>query len=266
MTATAPRQPSLFIPHGGGPCFFMDWTPPQTWENLAAWLRGIPASLPAKPSALLVISGHWEEQDFTLSTAANPQLIYDYSGFPAHTYQLSWPAAGAPQLAGQAHSLLHAAGLNPALDATRGFDHGVFIPLKVAFPDADIPILTLSLRHSLDAAAHLAAGRALAPLRDQGVLIIGSGMTYHNMRGYRWQDNQPIAGADKFDDWLTETITTDPARLVSWADAPNARAAHPREEHLLPLMVTAGASNGANGRVVFHDRIMGAPIAAYRFD
>src|ERR1700743_657170 len=132
----------------------------------ARFLAGLAATLPAPPRALLVVSGHWEEPAFTVSTATHPDLIFDYSGFPPHTYKLTWPAPGHPELAQQVHALLKGAGLPAAESATRGYDHGVFVPLKVAFPQAQIPVVTLSLASSLDPALHIAAGKALAPLRD----------------------------------------------------------------------------------------------------
>jgi len=178
------RQPVLFLPHGGGPCFFMDWTwgPADTWHATRRFLEGVSATLPAAPKALVVVSGHWEEPAFTAGAARHPELIFDYYGFPAHTYQLTWPAPGNPELAARVARLLAEAGLPSATDPRRGYDHGVFIPLKVAFPQASIPVVTLSLAASLDPALHIAAGRALAPLRDEGVLIIGSGMSFHNLR------------------------------------------------------------------------------------
>src|SRR5579884_3747372 len=141
------RQPTFFIPHGGGPCFFMDWTwgPADTWHATQRFLGGIAASLPEKPKALLVISGHWEEPAFTVSTNPQPELIFDYQGFPEHTYRLTWPAAGDRSLAERVFSLLEEAGIPAGVSATRGYDHGVFVPLKVAFPNADIPVVTLSL-------------------------------------------------------------------------------------------------------------------------
>ncbi|HEU5458408.1 MAG TPA: class III extradiol ring-cleavage dioxygenase, partial [Terracidiphilus sp.] len=168
MSTTPKRQPVLFIPHGGGPCFFMDWTwgPADTWHPTQRFLESIAVSLPETPRAILVISGHWEQPAFTASAAEQPALIFDYSGFPAHTYQLTWPAPGNPDLAKRAANLLRQAGLPSAVSPTRGFDHGVFVPLKVAFPNAEIPVVPLSLVSSLDPALHLAAGRALAPLRD----------------------------------------------------------------------------------------------------
>lgn len=263
------RQPTFFIPHGGGPCFFMDWDPKDAWDSMAEWLRAWPATLPEKPKALLVISGHWEEANVMLTANAAPSLIYDYNGFPPHTYQLTWPAPGAPELAGRIKELLSQSGIEAGLDAQRGFDHGVFIPLKVAFPGAEIPTIQLSLRHDLDAAAHVKIGETLVPLRDEGVLIIGSGMSYHNMRKFRW-DNTTIPDADPFDTWLTDAVTQGDssarnALLAEWAKAPGARDAHPREEHLIPLMVAAGAAMESKGECVFHDQVLGAPISAYRF-
>lgn len=202
----AARQPSLFIPHGGGPCFFMKWTmgPADTWEKTRAFLESIPASLPERPQALLVISGHWEEDVPTVGAAKSPQLIYDYSGFPPETYKLTWPAPGAPELAGKVQTLLDKAGLGAQLSRTRGYDHGVFIPLKVAFPEANLPVVTLSLASSLDPTLHLAIGRALAPLRDEGILIIGSGMSFHNLRALF--TGGALERSREFDRWLTETI------------------------------------------------------------
>lgn len=270
MADSKTRQPAIFLPHGGGPCFFMDWTwgPADTWEATRRFLESVQASLPEPPKAILVVSGHWEEAAFTASTAAKPELIYDYSGFPAHTYQLSWPAQGNPALAARVTDLLRDAGLSSAVNSTRGYDHGVFVPLKVAFPGAEIPVVTLSLDHSLDPALHIAAGKALAALRDEGVLIIASGMSFHNLRGYFQPQTADRARA--FDAWLTRAVES-PAQernalLEKWRSAPFAAYSHPREEHLIPLMVAAGAGGDAAGRRVFTDEPMGAKISAYRFD
>jgi aromatic ring-opening dioxygenase catalytic subunit (LigB family) len=264
------RQPSLFIPHGGGPCFFMDWTwgPADTWHPTQHFLESLAPSLPAPPKAILVISGHWEEPAFTASTASKPRLIFDYSGFPEHTYRLTWPAPGSPELAAQVASLLNKAGIPSGTSPTRGFDHGVFVPLKVAFPQPTVPVVTLSLSSSLDPTLHLEAGRALAPLRDQGVLIVASGMSFHNLRGYFRPETTERARV--FDAWLTSAVESPaPQRerlLTHWADAPFARYAHPREEHLIPLFVAAGAGSQLPGRRISNDEPMGAAISAYRFD
>jgi aromatic ring-opening dioxygenase catalytic subunit (LigB family) len=265
-------MPTLFIPHGGGPCFFMDWSatggPADTWVATAAWLRGLAGTLPARPKAIVVISGHWEEPVFTASSGASPSLIYDYTGFPPHTYELKYPAPGAPALAQRIAELLTEAGIAAQTDPSRGFDHGVFIPLLLVNPQADIPVVPLSLKRGLDPAEHLAAGRALQRLRDEGVLILGSGMSYHNMHAYR----TPAATepSEVFDQWLTQTVTDRDvqhrwARLLRWSDAPAARNAHPREEHLLPLMIAAGAAQSEPGERIFSDKVMMARISGYRF-
>ena len=273
MSSSSISQPTLFIPHGGGPCFFMDWSmgPIDTWHATQRFLESVAATLPAPPKALLVISGHWEEAACTASAAPAPQLIFDYYGFPEHTYRLTWPAPGEPKLAARVAGLLSSAGLPAAISPSRGFDHGVFVPLKVAFPQAQIPVVTLSLARSpsgeLDPALHLAAGRALAPLRDDGVLIVGSGMSFHNLRGYMRPETPERARA--FDAWLTDAVEAPgperSALLADWARAPFARYAHPREEHLIPLMVAAGAGGASAGARIFTDEPMGAAISAYRF-
>lgn len=260
------RQPVFFIPHGGGPCFFMD-DPTGMWTPMAAFLSRFVADLPERPRALLMVSGHWEEDAFTVQDGKRPGLLYDYHGFPEHTYQLRWDAPGAPDVAGRAAALLDAAGLATRRDGERGWDHGVFVPMKVAVPDADIPTAQLSLRADLDPAAHIAAGRALAPLRDEGVLIVGSGMSFHNMRV---RNGDATAPADLFDAALTEAVTdTDPerraARLSQWQAMPHARFAHPREEHLIPLMVAAGAGADDAGVHVFGDHVLGWKVSGYRF-
>lgn len=261
------RQPTFFIPHGAGPCFFMEWTRgrPDEWDATADWLRSLIPGLPERPRAILVISGHWEEPAFTVGSAASPDLIYDYGGFPEHTYRLTFEVPGAPDLAQRAHDLIAGAGLPASLDPSRGWDHGVFIPLKVALPDADIPVVQLSLQQGLSPEAHLTAGHALAPLRDEGVLILGSGMSWHNMRGFSpaFTERSKV-----FDRWLAETIA-DPQRreasLMDWANAPHAREAHPREEHLAPLFVAAGAAQGETGYQAFNDVVMDVAISGFRF-
>ena len=257
--------PSYYIPHGGGPCFFMDWNPPDTWNKLAAWLRSMAADIP-RPKAVVVISGHWEEECFAVQTAAHPPLLFDYYGFPPHTYKLTYPAPGAPDLARRVRELLEGAGHRTSEDPTRGFDHGVFIPFKLIYPDADIPMIQLSLKEGLDPEEHLSAGRAIASLCEDDVLIVGSGMSYHNLREFWAGTNR---GTEPFDEWLNATACSEAhdrdQALASWFDAPGARWAHPREEHLLPLMVAAGAAGKRRGERVFYDNIQGSLISAFRF-
>ena len=261
------RLPTLFIPHGAGPCFFMEWTrgPADTWDRTAAWLQGLVATLPERPKAILVVSGHWEAPQFTVGASPRPELIFDYYGFPEETYRLRFDAPGSPALAARVRELLDAAGLPAAEDPERGWDHGVFVPLKLVTPDADIPVVQLSLRADLDPAAHLAAGRALAPLRDEGVLIVGSGMSWHNMRGF---SPAYTAKSEAFDAWLSEALAEPSARdaaLLHWDKGPYAREAHPREEHLAPLFVAAGAAEGEPGRQAFRDIAMDVAISGYAF-
>jgi aromatic ring-opening dioxygenase catalytic subunit (LigB family) len=262
-----PKLPTLFLPHGGGPCFFMDWNPPDTWTRMAEWLRGVGSSLPFSPRALVVVSAHWEAPVPTTTSSTAPPLIYDYSGFPPHTYELRWPAPGSPELAARAQSLLAGAGIESRGDLVRGFDHGVFIPLKVAYPEATLPTVQLSLRAGLDPEEHLAIGRALSPLRDEGVFILGSGMSYHNMRGF--MTPAALEDSTRFDAWLAQTVTEEPSRrdaaLAKWEAAPSARQSHPREEHLLPLMVVAGAGGNDRGKQVFRDEVMGSVVSAIQF-
>ena len=264
------RQPSIFLPHGGGPCFFMNWTmgPPDTWDKTRGFLEGISATLPEPPRAMVVVSGHWEERVPTVSIVKHPGLIFDYYGFPPETYQLQWPAPGSPAVALRASELLQESGLPVNCDPARGFDHGIFVPLKVAFPKADIPVIPLSLAGSLDPALHLAVGRALTPLRDEGVLIIGSGMSFHNLRAYLQKDT--LNRSADFDAWLAHAISRPASErdslLNRWRDAPFARFSHPREEHLIPLMVAAGAGGNDEGRHVFRDAPMGAVTSAWRWD
>jgi aromatic ring-opening dioxygenase catalytic subunit (LigB family) len=270
------RLPTLFIPHGGGPCFFMDWNPPDTWSRMADYLRHVPDEVGERPKALLVISGHWEEQVATIQNNPAPPLLYDYYGFPPSTYQITFPAPGAPEVSARVAELLAAAGIAHQFDRERGFDHGVFIPLKVAYPHADVPIVQLSLLASMDPAEHIRIGAALAPLRDEGVLIVGSGMSYHNMRTLMGSmrggadGRRADPGSQRFDDWLEGALTRSTpeervAAMTAWDRAPSARDAHPREEHLLPLHVVVGAAGNDAGSRTLKDVVMGAVESAFRF-
>ncbi|MGZ3305238.1 MAG: DODA-type extradiol aromatic ring-opening family dioxygenase [Asticcacaulis sp.] len=270
MSDTLAKMPVIYLPHGGGPCFFMDWEPRGMWDPMGAYLSAIPEMLPRRPKALLIISAHWEGPEFTVQTKPAPGLLFDYYGFPEHTYQLRWPAPGSPDLARQVQALAAEAGITVAADPLRDFDHGVFIPMLLAFPDADIPTIQLSLKAGLDPAAHLALGRALAPLRDEDVLIIGSGMSFHNLRRLMQRET----GGDirhishDFDMWLQQAVSGDRSILAQWQSAPNARACHPREEHLLPLMVVAGAAGDAPVTMPYHEDSLGptgAAISAFHF-
>jgi aromatic ring-opening dioxygenase catalytic subunit (LigB family) len=236
------------------------------WDGLAAYLRGIDGSLGVRPNAVLVVSGHWENPLPTFNTSIKPGLLFDYYGFPEHTYKLKYPAAGAPELAERVRKLLGDAGIESDVETRRGLDHGVFVPFLLIYPNADVPILQLSLQASLDAALHLALGNALAPLRDQGVLIVGSGMSYHNLADLF--SGRGGAAAAAFDAWLGEAVrdpATRPQMLAKWRDAPGGAASHPREEHLIPLMVAAGAAQGDRGIRSFGESIGGKQISGFQF-
>jgi aromatic ring-opening dioxygenase catalytic subunit (LigB family) len=242
--------------------------PKDTWDRMAAHLRSLADEAGAKPRAILVVSAHWETKVPTVNAAVRHSLYYDYYNFPEHTYRLTYPAAGDPVLAARVRTLLGAAGFETAEETERGLDHGVFIPFLLIYPQADIPIVQLSLQAGLDPEAHLAMGRALAPLRDEGVLIVGSGMTYHNLPAMFSGRGDPEAKV--FDDWLTAAVESpDPARrdqaLAHWATAPGGRAAHPREEHLIPLMVAAGAAGEDLGQRIYGEAVMGKALSGYRF-
>jgi aromatic ring-opening dioxygenase catalytic subunit (LigB family) len=262
------RMPVVFLPHGGGPWPFVELGfPRHEVDALAAYLRELARAVPERPTSLLVISAHWEERVPTVMTSAHPPMLYDYSGFPPASYEIQWPAPGAPALAARVRSLLQSNGIESAEDPARGFDHGAFVPLKLAFPDADVPTVQLSLTADLDPARHVAIGRALAPLRDEGVLIVASGMSFHNLRAMR----DPRAGAisREFDAWLEKAATapqeTRDAELARWEAAPAARAAHPREEHLIPLMVAAGAAGDDRGALAYRGTFMGTTVSAFHY-
>ncbi len=268
-TSSSARMPTWFIPHGGGPCFFMDWNPPDAWNRMGDFLKNLAATLPRQPKAIVMVSAHWLEPHLAVTSNAQPELIYDYYGFPPHTYALKYPAPGAPALADQIVKTLSAAGISSAPDAKRGFDHGMFIPLKLIFPEANIPVVQLSLHNSLDPLRHLEAGRVLESLRDQDVLLIGSGMSFHNMRAYGNPQFGPVS--DTFDAWLTQAVESSPQErtrlLTNWEQAPGARQCHPprAEEHLIPLMTVAGAAGQDAGRKVFSDRVMETTLSAFTF-
>jgi len=272
MSHDAGRLPTLFISHGGGPWPFMEsaFGPPGMWDGLDAYLRGIDGDVGRRPKAALVVSAHWEEPRPTVNTGRQPPLLFDYYGFPEHTYHLRYPAPGSPEIAARVHELLAAAGIDAGEDAGRGYDHGVFIPFMLIYPGADVPIVQLSLQRDLDPAAHLAIGRALSPLRDEDVLIVGSGLSYHNLRQLMASDAQVVADAEDFDAWLTEAVEQPDAaererRLIAWEAAPGARSSHPRSEHLVPLFVAAGAAGDDSGRRSYSDHMVGKAVSAFRF-
>ncbi|MBM4280050.1 MAG: dioxygenase [Deltaproteobacteria bacterium] len=262
------RQPVVFLPHGGGPWPFVDVGigSHAGLSSLATYLKALREVPPQPPLAVLMVSAHWEEPVPTVSTAKAPPMLYDYSGFPPASYQIQWPAPGDPGLAARVQHLLGRAGFKTAADTTRGFDHGCFVPMKLAWPHADIPTVQLSLVRGLDPALHLQLGRALQPLRDEGVFIVGSGMTFHNLRTF---GPRAAPAATAFDQWLQDACcrpaTERDQRLSTWTKAPSARDAHPREEHLIPLHVIAGAAGDDKGVVAWAGKLVGIDLSAYSF-
>ncbi len=267
---SASSLPTYFISHGGGPWPYMTGEFRHNFDQLEKSLVDMRGELGEKPKAILVVSGHWETRGLAISSGVQPGMVYDYYGFPDYLYHIAYKAPGSPELANRVRQLLSAGGMEAALDPTRGFDHGTFSILKPLYPDEDVPVVQLSLHASLDPAFHLAVGRALAPLRDEGVLIVGSGLSYHNLAAMRGTGG--YEPSRRFDAWLRETLVEAPrdersARLIGWEKAPAARAAHPREDHLIPLMVVVGAAEGEPGAVTYHqtDFFGGLTASSFRF-
>ena len=261
------RFPVIFVSHGGGPWPWIDEMR-TLFPRTEQVLRDLPRRLPARPRAVVAISGHWETTGFAVATHPNPPTEYDYSGFPAHTYQIRYPASGDEVLSRYIADLLERAGLPVLSDPAKGFDHGAFVPLALMFPRADVPVVMVSMKSGYDPLQHLALGRALAPLRDEGVLILGSGLTYHNMRGFRRPES--AVPAEQFKASLDAAVCNPDsaardAALARWEEAPAARLAHPREDHLIPLLVVAGAAGPDAGRILFTEHALGVPMGSYAF-
>ncbi len=258
----------LYLPHGGGPLPLLN---DPGHSELSEFLKTIGGRL-GQPSAILVVSAHWEKTVPTLLAADRPEMLYDYSGFPPESYEIQYPSPGDPGLARDIHSVLQNSGIPSDLDDTRGYDHGLFIPLKLLFPKADIPCLQISLIKGLTPEQHISLGRALHFLRDQNVLIIGSGMSFHNMRAFFSSSNSHSQPDLDFDQWLVKACCSEaltPAErdheLINWSQAPSARYCHPREEHLLPLHVCYGAAGPESppAELVFNGRVMGKKVSAF---
>ncbi|MBN2627852.1 MAG: dioxygenase [Spirochaetales bacterium] len=249
----------VYFSHGGGPMPLLGDT---SHRRMISFLENLTSRL-KKPEEILVISAHWEEAFPTVIGQQAPPLFYDYYGFPESTYDLTYPAPGNPKLAGEVTKRLKAAGIKSEVNKTRGFDHGLFVPLLLMYPQGKIPCTQISLKQGLDPKEHLLIGKALKPLLERKILIIGSGFSFHNMQAFSWgSDREKDGENDAFQDWLAETCTGDISaqerekRLIDWEKAPHARYCHPREEHLLPLHVCAGLAEEA-GEILFDDYILG---------
>lgn len=243
----------IYISHGGGPWPVMG---DVRHTNLIEFLKDLPSTL-ITPEAILLISAHWEEQVPTIQSGAEPELYFDYYNFPEETYHYTYSAPGAPQLADKIGDLLAESGLPAAKDEKRGFDHGLFVPLMLMYPEASVPCLQLSLYNSLDPQQHINLGRAIRALRDENILIIGSGSSFHNLPAFREPPTTETRRLNSgFETYLRRTLTGDmdeserEAELVAWESAIGARYCHPREEHLLPIHVCYGIAGTSADRVV----------------
>ncbi|MBR1175317.1 dioxygenase [Bradyrhizobium sp. KB893862 SZCCT0404] len=264
------RLPTYFISHGGGPWPYMTGEFRANMVKLERSLIDMRRELGDAPRAVLAVSGHWEEEGFAISSAKKPGMVYDYSGFPDDLYHIRYAAPGSPALARRVQDLLRAQSIEARLDSARGFDHGTFSIMKPLYPEEDMPVVQLSLDARMDPAHHLAVGGALAPLRDEGVLIIGSGLSFHNLRLMR--GTSAYEPSRQFDAWLQETLVRAAPneraqRLIGWERAPAARIAHPREDHLLPLMAVVGAAWDEPGATTYHqtDFFGGLTASSFRF-
>lgn len=256
------RMPTIYLAHGGGPMPLLGMD-----DACRAHLESIRELVPEKPKAIVVVSAHWESNPISVTSHASPDLLFDYYGFPPESYKYKYEAPGSPELSRRVQELL--AGFGCSADAKRGWDHGVFVPLLLAYPDADIPVVELSLHASLDPETHLNVGKALAPLRDEGVLILASGMSFHNMRAFSKGSQKGVG--QSFDDDLYTIVRLDSKeryqKLKSWTTSlREARFSHPREEHFLPLLVAAGAADHDDkSHRIFNDNILGARVSAFAF-
>jgi len=256
--------PTYYLSHGGGPWPWMPNVAPA-YATLAASLKDMRTELGEAPRAALVVTAHWETEDFAFSTAERPGMIYDYYGFPPETYEIVYPAPGMPSLAEKAAGLLRAGGMKADLDAERGFDHGTFSLMKGIYPDADMPIVQMSIGKDYDPVRHIEAGKLLAPLREEGIVIIGSGLSFHNLRAMG-----PLGrdASRDFDGWLQNALlgangNKRAEAIIDWERAPAARQVHPREDHLMPLHVAVGAAMEEAAHVTYHqDDFFGAITAS----
>jgi 4,5-DOPA dioxygenase extradiol len=249
----------VYFSHGGGPMPILGDPGHKAMNDFMTWL---PSQL-HRPEMIVVVSAHWEEDATTLTGAKHPKMFYDYYGFPEEAYSIQYPAPGSPELAQRIVGLLKENNIPTRIDPQRGFDHGLFIPLKMMYPQADIPCLQLSLLSGLNPSAHLALGKALRGLSGENILVVGSGFSFHNMRAFSFGGiGAPDPANDVFQDWLIETCTGPLSeadrekQLITWDKAPSARYCHPREEHLLPVHVCAGLA-GKPGKKIFDDKILG---------
>jgi aromatic ring-opening dioxygenase catalytic subunit (LigB family) len=255
----------VYLSHGGGPLPILG---DRGHTAMVDFMKRLPSQL-RQPEAILVISAHWEERAATLQGGANPPMLYDYYGFPDEAYTVTYSAPGNPDLAARIISQLKSAGIPSATDIERGFDHGLFIPLMMMYPHADIPALQISLVKGLDPKIHIELGKALSGLMSESILVVGSGFSFHNMSAFDWRaSNASDPRNDAFQEWLIDVCAGSHSQLErerslqDWENAPSARYCHPREEHLLPLHVCLGMA-GEPAKVIFNDYILGKRAVAF---
>lgn len=248
---------------------------PEITEHLRKEL--LTKYLPETPTSIVVLSAHWECPIVSITSSTNPPMLYDYSGFPPESYQYQYPAPGSAELANKIQGLLEQHGIKSQLDDKRGFDHGVFVPLMLMYPNPIIPVVCVSLDASLSIEKNLEIGSALQSLREEGVLILGSGYTFHNMDGFFNPTNEILSASAEFNTWLKETMTSRDdndgvdamvlkTKLLEWEKAPCARLCHPREEHLLPLFMTAAAAGwNSKAEVIYESTELGITVSGYLF-
>ena len=264
MTSKKPL-PTYFISHGGGPWM---WVPQmrETFANLEQSLIEMVSEWEVPPKAILMVSGHWEADQVEVMATSQPPMVYDYYNFPQETYEVIYPAKGSPEMADRTLELLREAGIRANLNSQRGYDHGVFVPMAAMYPDAEIPLFQVSILKSYDPAAHFDLGRALSALRHEGVMIIGSGLSYHNLKRLGPEAAEPSSA---FDAWLNDVMQLPPSqrteRLKDWTGAPYARMCHPEEDHLVPLFVALGAAEDEIATSIYHETNLMGGIAASGF-
>lgn len=271
------KFPAVFVNHGAGPLPLMGKQP-----AIAAHLKDVRQNwLPReKPTAIVMLSGHWEGNPIKISSSKAPPMYFDYNGFPSEAYTYRYPAPGSPALAEKIQNLLGTYGMDSVMDDKRGFDHGVFVALMLMFPEANIPVVMVSMHSSLSVEKNIQLGKALAPLRDDNILIVGSGSTFHNMAAGFHPTSDYFAAGHSFNEWLKEAITTKNDetsvldKLQDWSEAPGARICHPREDHFVPLIIVAAVAGGSPGKLIFDhgsDKNMGGgfadlEVSSYLFD
>lgn len=254
----------VYFSHGGGPLPILN---DPTHESMLTFMKALPEKI-HRPEGIIVFSAHWEEDTVTIQSGDDPGIMYDYYGFPKAAYEIKYPAKGSQSLAKKVSEAFDLSNIPYRLDDKRAYDHGSYIPLKMMYPKADIPVIQVSLNHNLDPLTHLNIGKSLRPLLKENILIIGSGFSFHNMRAYDFTGkNAKDERNDAFQDRLIEICCRmgeedKKESLETWEDLPYARYCHPREEHLLPLHVCVGLSEGV-GKTVFDDYIIGKRATAF---